>query len=71
MRLARTGTGAMDRTMRAMLADIPLVRNLDNPAYMDILLDGNENLEQVFAQTSPDEIREQAARRSPAPAKSV
>ena len=54
----------MDRTMRAMLADTPLVKNLDNPTYMDILLDGNENLEQVFAQISPDEIREEAARQS-------
>lgn len=60
----RTGTGAMDRTMRAMLADTPLVRNLDNPAYMDILLDGKKNLEQVFAQISPDELREQTARQS-------
>jgi hypothetical protein len=60
----KTGTGTMDRTMRAMLADTPLVKNLDNPAYMDILLDRNDNLEQVFAQISSDEIREEAARRS-------
>lgn len=60
----KTGIGAMDRTMRAMLADTPLVKNLDNPNYMDILLDGNENLEQVFAQINPDEIRAEAARQS-------
>jgi len=60
----KTGTGAMNRTMRAMLADTPLVRNLDNPAYMNILLDGKEKLEQVFAQISPDELREQTARQS-------
>ena len=33
-----------------MLADTPLVKNLDNPAYMKILLDGKENLEQLFAE---------------------
>lgn len=60
----RTGTGTMDRSLRAMLADTPLVRNLDNPAYMDILLNGNETLEQVFAQISADEVREQTAQQS-------
>ena len=33
-----------------MLADTPLVRNLDNPNYMKILLDGKANLEELFAE---------------------
>ena len=40
----------MCRTLQAMLADTPLVRNLDNPNYMKILLDGKANLEELFAE---------------------
>ncbi len=33
-----------------MLADTPLVKNLDNSKYMKILLDGKANLEELFAE---------------------
>lgn len=33
-----------------MPGDIPLVKNLDNPDYMNILLDGKANLEELFAE---------------------
>ena len=46
----KTGNNSMSRALQAMLADTPLVKNLDNPAYMKILLDGKENLEQLFAE---------------------
>lgn len=46
----KTGNDAMSRTLQAMLADTPLVKNLDNPDYMKILLNGKENLEQLFAE---------------------
>ena len=32
-----------------MLADTPLVKNLDSDKYMKILLNGKENLETLFA----------------------
>jgi hypothetical protein len=32
-----------------MLADTPLVKNLSNPDYMKILLDGRPNIEALFA----------------------
>ncbi|MFY9944182.1 MAG: hypothetical protein WAK57_18565 [Desulfobacterales bacterium] len=32
-----------------MLADTPLVKNLSNPDYMQVLLDGRPNLEALFA----------------------
>ena len=32
-----------------MLADTPLVRNLENPRYMEILLKDYANLEELFA----------------------
>jgi len=46
----KTGNDSMSRALQAMLADTPLVKNLDNPAYMKILLDGKENIEQPFAE---------------------
>ena len=46
----KTGNDSMSRALQAMLADTPLVKNLDNPAYMKILLDGKENLEQLFSE---------------------
>jgi hypothetical protein len=36
-----------------MLADTPLVKNLDNPEYVEILLDGKENLVELFAELGP------------------
>jgi hypothetical protein len=49
----KTGNDSMCRALQAMLADTPLVKNLDNPDYMKILLDGKENLEQLFAHLGP------------------
>ena len=40
----------MHRALQTMLVDTPLVKNLDNPDYMKILLDGKENLEELFAE---------------------
>jgi hypothetical protein len=36
--------------MSPMLADTPLVKNLYNLDYMEVLLDGKANLEQVFSE---------------------
>jgi hypothetical protein len=49
----KTGNDSMGRTLQAMLADTPLVRNLDNPQYMQVLLDGKANLEELFAELGP------------------
>jgi hypothetical protein len=49
----KTGNDSMCRALQAMLADTPLVRNLDNPNYMKILLDGKANLEELFAGLRP------------------
>jgi len=45
-----SGNNSMHRALQTMLADTPLVKNLDNPDYMNILLDGKENLEELFAE---------------------
>jgi hypothetical protein len=46
----KTGNNSMCRALQAMLADTPLVKNLDNPHYVKILLDGKANLEELFAE---------------------
>ena len=39
-----------------MIADTPLVKNLDNPEYMNIILNGKKSLEETFAEISQKEI---------------
>lgn len=46
----KTGNNSMHGALQAMLADTPLIKNLDNPGYMEILLDGKESLEKLFAE---------------------
>ena len=46
----KTGNDSMGRALQAMLADTPLIKNLDNPDYMKILLDGKASLEELFAE---------------------
>jgi len=48
----KTGNDSMSCTLQAMLANTPLVKNLDNSAYMEILLYGKADLEELFAQLS-------------------
>ena len=65
----KTGNRAMNRTMRTMLADTPLIKNLENPDYMQILLDGKESLEALFAQTDAAQLREELQKAQHAPEK--
>lgn len=46
----KTGNNSMHRTLQAMLADTPLVKNLDNQDYMKIILGGKADLEELFAE---------------------
>ena len=46
----KTGNNSMSRTLQAMLADTPLVKNLDNPEYVKTLLNGKSSLEELFAE---------------------
>ena len=45
----KTGNNSMQKVLQTMLSDTPLIKNLDNPKYMDILLDGKASLEELFA----------------------
>ena len=42
-----------------MLANTPLVKNLKNPEYMRILLDGKSSLEELFADIDAKEVRKE------------
>ena len=44
----KSGTISLTKTIRSILADTPLVKNLDNPEYLDIILDGCNTLEERF-----------------------
>jgi hypothetical protein len=46
----KTGNNSMRRFLHAMLADTPLIKNLENPEYMNLLLNGKKNLEEVFSE---------------------
>jgi len=54
----RSGNNSMRRFLQAMLADTPLVKNLDNPDYMEILLDGKSGLEELFAGIDSNSVSE-------------
>lgn len=53
----RTGNASSSRMLRTILAETPLVRNLENPHYMQILLNGKPSIEAVFAEIEIDTLR--------------
>jgi hypothetical protein len=62
----RTGNNRIGRFLQSMIADTPLVRNLENPRYLKILLNGQATLEERFAQIDVQTVRKEleAARAS-------
>ena len=53
--------------LRTILAETPLVKNIENAAYMKILLNGKATLEAVFAEIEIDIFRKvfQKAKHAP------
>jgi hypothetical protein len=49
----KTGNNSMQRMLKSMLVDTPLVKNFDNPDYMALLLNGKADLEELFAHMEP------------------
>ncbi len=58
----RTGQASTSRLLRTMLAETPLVKNLQNPAYLALLLDGNATIEEVFADIEIATVRQETRR---------
>ena len=44
----KSGTGSLTKTLKTILSDTPLVRNLENEDYLRIILDGCNSLEERF-----------------------
>jgi hypothetical protein len=55
----KTGQNALGRTLRTMLADTLLVKNLQNEAYLKVLLNGHASLEELFAAIDPAAVRQE------------
>ena len=55
----KTGNNSSSMMLQNMLAQTPLVRNLQNPEYMKILLDGKTTIEEVFAEIEITRLREE------------
>ena len=55
----KSGSNAMSKTLKAMLADTPLVKNLENQEYLSILLNGKTRLEELFAEIDAKIVREE------------
>jgi hypothetical protein len=53
----RSGNHALSKTLKTMMAQTPLVKNLDNPQYMEVLLNGKETLAQRFAEIDIVKVR--------------
>ena len=55
----KTGDKSCSRMLRTMLAETPLVKNLQNLDYMKILLKDKRSLAEVFAEIEIDTLREE------------
>ena len=59
----------MGEAIKTMIADTPLVKNLNTPQYMDILLDGKTSLEERFAQIDIETVRRELQKSQEIPEK--
>ena len=55
----KSGNKSMSKTLQTMLADTPLVKNLENPGYMQLLLGEKTKVEQLFADIDAKTVRKQ------------
>lgn len=53
----RTGMGTLSRTVCAMVAETPLMKNLECPSFLNIILNGNATLASRFAQLDHKDIQ--------------
>jgi len=58
-RRKKSGQHSLSKTLKGMLADTPLVRNLSNPEYMIILLQGKKDLASRFADIDIKQVRQE------------
>ncbi len=56
---SKAGTKSLNKVIKAMLADTPLVKNLSNPEYVKIILNGQNTLEERFAEIDEKLVRQE------------
>ena len=56
---SKAGTQSLNEVIKAMLADTPLVRNLSNPEYVKVILNGHDTLEERFAEIDERLVRQE------------
>jgi len=62
--LRKSGTSSTADTLENMLADVPLIKNLENSDYMEIILNGKSSLEERFAEIDAELVRKEMNRNS-------
>jgi hypothetical protein len=55
----KSGTSSLNKILKTILADTPLVRNLENNEYLKIILNGCSTLEERFSQIDDKMVREE------------
>ena len=58
----KSGTASLSKTLKTILADTPLVRNLENEEYQKIILNGCSSLAERFSQIDDKIVRDQLKR---------
>lgn len=58
----RTGMGTLGRTAQAMVAETPMMKNLECPEFMNIILNGQPTLAARFAQLDIKSVQEEMAK---------
>jgi hypothetical protein len=53
----KSGLKSLSKILKGMLADTPFIKNLENPEYMKIILDGKSCLEERFAEIDAKIVR--------------
>jgi hypothetical protein len=56
---SKAGTQSLNKVIKAMLADTPLVKNLSNPEYVKIILNGHNTFEDRFAEIDEKLVRQE------------
>lgn len=59
---SKAGSQSLNKVIKAMLADTPLVKNLSNPEYVKIILNGHKTLEERFAEIDEKFVRQEMHR---------
>lgn len=60
----KTGNHSLNRTLKALLADLPLLQNLNNDQYLKIILNGKSSLEETFADIDSQLVKDYLSRQN-------